>query len=36
MIQVKQQMTTQMTGFDSNDLLLSGSLIDCPIVTAVA
>ena len=36
MIQVKQPMTTKITGFDSNDLLLSVSLIDCPIVTAVA
>ena len=36
MIQVKQPMTTQMTGFDSNDLLLSGSLKSCPLVTAVA
>lgn len=36
MIQVTQHMTKQMTGFDSNDLLLSGSLLDCPIKTAVA
>lgn len=36
MIQVKQHMTKQITGFDSNDLLLSVSLNDCPIVTAVA
>lgn len=36
MIQAKQNMTTPMNGFDSNDLLLSVSLIDCPIKTAVA
>ena len=36
MIQIKQPMTTQMSRFDSNDLLLSVSLNDCPILTTVA
>ncbi len=36
MIQAKQNMTTPMLGIDSNELLLSVSFIDCPVLTAVA
>lgn len=35
MIQTTKKITTPMNRFDSNDLLLSVSLIDCPIFTAV-